>query len=95
VCRSRPFGHTPGRSLKTYPRSGCLTGLPKAVADVAELLSLCDAPLTREEVRSFVAAAEGSRWGPCSTAPYATSVDQGLLQVFANDRISSTMQGAR
>ena len=60
--------------------------LPKAVADVAELLSLCDAPLTREEVRSFVAAAEGPG-GAVFDRALRHLVDQGLLQVFANDRI--------
>lgn len=60
--------------------------LPQAVASVAELLSLCDAPLTREEIRSYVAAA-----GDPDQAVFERSlrhlVSQGLLQVFANDRI--------
>ncbi|MCV0398187.1 MAG: SEC-C domain-containing protein [Rhizobiaceae bacterium] len=60
--------------------------LPKAVADVAELLSLCDAPLTREEIRSFVSAAGGPDRAVFDRA-LRHLVDQGMLQVFANDRI--------
>ena len=60
--------------------------LPEAVADVAELLSLCDAPLRREEAQSYVAAAEGP-----DQAAFVRSlrhlVSQGLLQAFADDRI--------
>ncbi|ARO53357.1 hypothetical protein B2G69_03750 [Methylorubrum zatmanii] len=60
--------------------------LPGAVADIAELLSLCDAPLRREEARSYVAATRGS-----DPAVYDRGLRQllghGLLQVFANDRI--------
>jgi hypothetical protein len=61
-------------------------GLPAAVAELAELLSLCDAPLTRDEVRSYVAET-----GPPDQAVFDRAlrflVSQGLLQVFANDRI--------
>lgn len=61
-------------------------GLPETVAGLAELLSLCDAPLTREEVRSYVAVA-----GMTDRAVFDHGlrhlVGQGLLQVFANDRI--------
>jgi hypothetical protein len=60
--------------------------LPDAVADVAELLSLCDAPLTREEVQSYVAAAGGPHQAIFARA-LRHLVSQGLLQVFANDRI--------
>ncbi|PZR86736.1 MAG: hypothetical protein DI537_27880 [Stutzerimonas stutzeri] len=60
--------------------------LPKTVAGVAELLSLCDAPLTREEIRSFVSAAGGPDRAVFDRA-LRHLVDQGLLQVFANDRI--------
>lgn len=60
--------------------------LPKIVGEVAELLSLCDAPLKREEAQSYVAAAEG----PDQTVFARTLrhlVSQGLLQTFADDRI--------
>jgi hypothetical protein len=60
--------------------------LPEAVASVAELLSLCDAPLRREEVRSYVAAAGGSNPAVFDRA-LRRLVSQGLLQVFADDRI--------
>jgi hypothetical protein len=60
--------------------------LPKVVADVAELLSLCDAPLTRDEIRSFVAAAGGPDRAVFDRA-LRHLVDHGLLQVFASDRI--------
>lgn len=60
--------------------------LPEAVASVAELLSLCDAPLTREEIRSYMAAAGGLDQAVFQLA-LRHLVNQGLLQVFANDRI--------
>ncbi|RUV41260.1 ATP-binding protein [Mesorhizobium sp. M1A.T.Ca.IN.004.03.1.1] len=60
--------------------------LPEAVADVAELLSLCDAPLRREEVRSYVAAAGGPEQAVFNRT-LRHLVSQGLLQAFANDRI--------
>lgn len=60
--------------------------LPEAVSDVAEMLSLCDAPLRREEAQSYVAAAGGP-----DQAVFARVlrylVGQGLLQTFADDRI--------
>lgn len=60
--------------------------LPEAAAGVAELLSLCDAPLRREEVRAFVAAAGGPNQVVFDQS-LRHLVSQGLLQVFANDRI--------
>ena len=60
--------------------------LPAAVADVAELLSLGDAPLSREEVRFYVAAAGGPDRAVFDRA-LRHLVSQGLLQVFASDRI--------
>lgn len=60
--------------------------LPEAVAGVAELLSLCDAPLRREEVGSYVAAAGGPDQTVFNRA-LRHLVSQGLLQIFANDRI--------
>ena len=54
--------------------------------DVAELLSLCDAPLMREEVRAYVAAAEGPDLVVLDQS-LRHLVSQGLLQVFANERI--------
>jgi hypothetical protein len=61
-------------------------GLPDAVAELAELLSLCDAPLTREEVRSYVAATGGPDQVIFDRALRAL-VSRGLLQIYANDRI--------
>lgn len=60
--------------------------LPEAVAGVAELLSLCDAPLRREEIRSYVAAA-GSPDQVVFNQAVRHLLSQGLLQVFPNDRI--------
>lgn len=60
--------------------------LPEAVAGIAELLSICDAPLTRQEVRSYVAAA-GSPDQAVFDRAVRLLVSQGLLQVFVNDRI--------
>lgn len=60
--------------------------LPEAVADVAELLSLCDTPLTRDEVRSFGVAAGGPD-RPIFDSALRRLTSQGLLQVFAEDRI--------
>lgn len=60
--------------------------LPTAVADIAELLSLCDAPLTRAEMQSYVAAAEGTDQ-PLFDRALRQLISQGLLQVFARDRI--------
>jgi hypothetical protein len=60
--------------------------LPEAVAGVAELLSLCDAPLRREEVRSYVATAGGSTPAVFDHT-LRQLVNHGLLQVFADDRI--------
>ncbi|WP_181763115.1 SEC-C domain-containing protein [Mesorhizobium sp. B2-4-13] len=60
--------------------------LPDSIADVADLLSLCDAPLTREEAGAFVVAAKGPE-----RAIFLRSLrhllGQGLLQAFAGDRI--------
>ena len=60
--------------------------LPEAVARVADLLSLCDAPLTREEIRSYIATAGGPDQAVFARA-LRHLVSRGLLQVFANDRI--------
>jgi hypothetical protein len=60
--------------------------LPKAVADVAELLSLCDAPLRRTEIQSYISVADGSDQANFDRA-LRQLVSQGLLQVFADDRI--------
>ncbi|MDX8437103.1 SEC-C metal-binding domain-containing protein [Mesorhizobium abyssinicae] len=60
--------------------------LPGAVADVADLLSLCDTPITREEAGSYVGAAGGPE-----RAIFLQSLrhllSQGLLQAFAGDKI--------
>lgn len=60
--------------------------LPIAVACIAELLSLCDAPLKREEVRSYVAAAEDANPAVFDAA-LRHIISHGLLQVYADDRI--------
>lgn len=60
--------------------------LPVAVVGVAELLSLCDAPLEREELRSYVSAAEDADVGIFDAA-LRHLIGHGLLQVFADDRI--------
>lgn len=60
--------------------------LPKAVADIAELLSLCDAPLSRAEMKAYVAAAEGTDQ-PGFDQALRQLTRQGLLQVFARDQI--------
>ncbi|WP_120632628.1 hypothetical protein [Ruegeria sp. EL01] len=60
--------------------------LPEAVADVAELLSLCDAPLKRDEMRSYIAAAGDNNPAVLDRA-LRQLVSHGLLQVFADDRI--------
>lgn len=60
--------------------------LPEAVADVAELLSLCDAPLKREEVRSYISAPGDTNTAVLDRA-LRQLVSHGLLQVFAGDRI--------
>lgn len=60
--------------------------LPVAVAGVAELLSLCDASLKREEMRSYVAAAEYAN-PTVFDAALRQLMGYGLLQVFADDRI--------
>jgi hypothetical protein len=60
--------------------------LPKVVADIAELLSLCDAPLRRTEIQSYIAVADGSDQASFDRA-LRQLVSQGLLQVFADDRI--------
>lgn len=60
--------------------------LPGAVADVADLLSLCDTPITREEASLFVVGAKGPE-----RAIFLQSLrhlkSQGLLQAFAGDKI--------
>ena len=60
--------------------------LPKEVADIAELLSLCDAPLGPEEVRSYIASA-----GVANLAVFEGALRRlaslGLLQIFGDDRI--------
>jgi hypothetical protein len=60
--------------------------LPIAVAGIAELLSLCDAPLRREEVRSYVSAAEDTNPAVFDAA-LRHMIGHGLLQVYADDRI--------
>lgn len=60
--------------------------LPEAVANIAELLSLCDAPLRREELRSYVAAA-GNPGEVVFDRAVRHLLSQGILQVFANDHI--------
>lgn len=60
--------------------------LPVSIAAVAELLSLCDAPLKREEMRSYVAAAEDVDVAIFDAA-LRHLIGYGLLQVFADDRI--------
>ncbi|QOZ36450.1 ATP-binding protein [Bradyrhizobium sp. CCBAU 53421] len=60
--------------------------LPKAVADVAEMLSLCDAPLRRTEIQAYISSAGGSDQANADRA-FRHLMSQGLLQVFADDRI--------
>ncbi|WP_271608476.1 hypothetical protein [Bradyrhizobium sp. CCBAU 21359] len=60
--------------------------LPKAVADVAETLSLCDAPLRRTEIQAYISSAGGSDQANADRA-LRHLVSHGLLQVFADDRI--------
>lgn len=60
--------------------------LPAAVARVAELLSLCDAPFRREELRSYVAAVADANLAVFDAA-LRHLMGHGLLQVFADDRI--------
>ncbi|MDX8535299.1 SEC-C metal-binding domain-containing protein [Mesorhizobium sp. VK25A] len=60
--------------------------LPAVVAEVADLLSLCDVPITREEAGSYVAAAGGLE-RPIFLQALRHLMSQGLLQVFARDRI--------
>ncbi|WP_246696330.1 SEC-C metal-binding domain-containing protein [Mesorhizobium sp. SARCC-RB16n] len=60
--------------------------LPSAVAEVADLLSLCDAPITREEAGSYVGAAGGPE-RPIFLQSLRHLLSQGLLQAFAGDKI--------
>ncbi|MHC2424221.1 hypothetical protein ACVII1_007222 [Bradyrhizobium elkanii] len=60
--------------------------LPKVVADVAELLSLCEAPLRRTEIQSYISVAGGFNQANFDRA-LRQLVSQGLLQVFGDDRI--------
>lgn len=60
--------------------------LPAAVAEVADLLSLCDVPITREEAGSYVAVAGGLD-RPVFSQALRHLMSQGLLQAFARDRI--------
>jgi hypothetical protein len=60
--------------------------LPVAVASIAESLSLCDAPLTREEIKSYISALEGPEPAIFDRA-LRQLVGLGLVQVFSNDRI--------
>ncbi len=60
--------------------------LPVAVSPIAELLSLCDAPLEREEVSSYVSAAEDVDV-TIFDAALRHLIGFGLLQVFADGRI--------
>ncbi|MER8954373.1 SEC-C metal-binding domain-containing protein [Mesorhizobium sp. M0833] len=60
--------------------------LPAAAAEVADLLSLCDVPITRVEAGSYVAAARGPERSIFSQA-LRHLLSQGLLQAFAGDKI--------
>ena len=66
--------------------------LPEAVAGVGELLSLCDAPLKREEVCAYVTTT-----GNYSPAVFNHALRQlmnhGLLQVFTDGRIKASRCG--
>lgn len=60
--------------------------LPSAVATVAELLSLCDAPLTRDEASKFIIAAGGPNKAVFLKA-LRHLLGLGLLQIFSGDKI--------
>ncbi len=61
-------------------------GLPTVTAKVAELFSLCDAPITREEAAVYVAAAGGP-----DKANFVAALRHlfglGLLQIFVDDKV--------
>ncbi len=60
--------------------------LPAAVAEVADLLSLCDAPITREEASVYIVAVGG----PDKTVVLLALrhlLSQGLLQSYAGEKI--------
>ncbi len=61
-------------------------GLPETIAKVADLLSLCDAPLTREEAGSYIVAAGGPE-RPVLLQSFRKLLSLGLLQTFAGDKI--------
>jgi hypothetical protein len=60
--------------------------LPDTMAKIADLLSLCDAPLTREEAASYVVAAGGAE-RPIFLQSLRKLLSSGLLQTFASDKI--------
>lgn len=60
--------------------------LPIAVAEVADLLSLCDAPLTREEAAAYLSTAEGPDQSIFFRALRLLR-SRGLLQIFPGDKV--------
>ncbi|MER8882462.1 SEC-C metal-binding domain-containing protein [Mesorhizobium sp. M0816] len=60
--------------------------LPAAVGEVADLLSLCDAPITREEAGSYVVGVGGPE-RPIFLQSLRHLLSRGLLQAFAGDKI--------
>lgn len=60
--------------------------LPQPMASIAELLSLCDAPLKRLELRSYITAAVDANPAVFEAA-LRHLLSHGLLQVYADDRI--------
>ncbi|MER9336786.1 SEC-C metal-binding domain-containing protein [Mesorhizobium sp. M0293] len=60
--------------------------LPAAIASVADLLSLCDAPITREEAGSYLIGAGGPD-RPIFLQSLRHLLSHGLLQAFASDKI--------
>ena len=66
--------------------SRAIEHLPDTVAEVADLLSLCDAPLTREEAASYILAAGGPKQ-QIFFRSLRLLQSQGLLLTFADKKI--------
>lgn len=60
--------------------------LPDAAEEVANSLSLCDAPITREEAAAYVAGIGGPTNGAFFSA-LRLLLRRGLLQIFSGDKI--------
>lgn len=60
--------------------------LPKALADIADMLSLCDAPIKRDDAVTFVAAPAGL--GRAATLAALRQLHgHGLLQIYGGDKV--------